>query len=98
MGIKNGSMLLYHVGGISMNNLITILQHQASHCCEKASPAVAFDVNWLAQRFGQYKVGPVPSIFQFAEAFLCQGVDVHVLTDGLTDITQRRSVLLWWAR
>ena len=73
MGIKNGSMLLNHVGGISMNNLITILQHQASQCCEKASPAVAFDVNWLAQRFGQYKVGPVPSIFQFAEAFLCQG-------------------------
>ena len=69
--------------GISIYNLITILQHHASHWSEKASPAVAFDANCLAQRFGQYKGGSIPSICQFAQAFLCWGVDIHVVTDGL---------------
>ena len=51
MCIKNGSMLLNHISGILIDNLITILQHYASCWSEKASPAVAFDVNWLAQMF-----------------------------------------------
>ena len=31
-------------------------------------------------RFGQYKEGAVPSICQLVEAFLCQDVDIHVVT------------------
>ena len=86
MGVKNGSMLLNHVSGISADNLVTILWSsgiEQSHWGEKASPAVAFDASWLAMRFGQYKDGAVPSICQLAEAFLCQSVDIHIVTDGL---------------
>ena len=80
MTLKSGKHMIYTVGGVTIDDVCTMLRHRAVD--RNVKPSLHMDCNFLARKLSTDASDPTDSILKLCQSFISRGIVVFVVMDN----------------